>query len=110
MCLEYLSGTPNRGLVYEPCKGDRGPNGTLPIVRHGKLIEAYADISFAPKVVEAVKDCGFLCWFGCPMEATRQPFCALSTGESELLGYCETMQLVQALESLLTVLHGNDRV
>ena len=47
--LEYLSGTPNRGLVYEPCKGDRGPNGTLPIVRHGELIEAYADISFAPQ-------------------------------------------------------------
>ena len=41
-------------------------------------------------------------------EASRQPFCAMSTAESELLGYCETLQVVQALESLLVVLHGSD--
>ena len=108
--LEYLSGTPNRGLVYEPCKGDRGPNGTLPIVRHGELIEAYADISFAPQGGRSCQ--GIVVFYAGSVvqwEATRQPFCALSTAESELLGYCETMQLVQALESLLTVLHGNDR-
>lgn len=41
-------------------------------------------------------------------EATRQPFCAMSTAESELLGYCETMPVVQAFEALLRVIHGDE--
>ena len=108
--LEYLARTPNQGLVYEPCQKDRGPCGTLPIVRHEGLIEAYADISFAPQGSRSCQ--GIVVFYGGSVvqwEATRQPFCALSTAEAELLGYCETMQLVQALESLLTVLHGHDK-
>ena len=108
--LEYLASTPNQGLVYEPCQRDRGPDGTLPIVRHEGLIEAYADISFAPQGSRSCQ--GIVVFYGGSVvqwEATRQPFCALSTAEAELLGYCETMQLVQALESLLTVLHGHDQ-
>ena len=107
--LEFLAGTPNRGLVYEPCKRDRGPCDNLPIVRHPELIEAYADISFAPQGGRSCQGVmvmyagGVVQW-----EATRQPFCAMSTAESELLGYCETMQVVQALESLLVIIHGKD--
>lgn len=34
--LEYLASTPNRGLVYEACKRDRGPDDNLPIPRPSK--------------------------------------------------------------------------
>ena len=107
--LEYLASTPNRGLVYEACKRDRGPDDNLPIIRHPELIEAYADISFAPQGGRSCQGIiimyagGVVQW-----EASRQPFCAMSTAESELLGYCETLQVVQALESLLVVLDGSD--
>ena len=107
--LEYLASTPDRGLIYEPCRLDRGPLGNLPITRHEELIEAYADISFAP---QGGRSCQGIVLFyaGSPIqwEANRQPFCAMSTAEAELLGYCETMQAVQALEALLLVLHGTD--
>ena len=107
--LGYLASTPQKGLVYGPCQRDRGPNGNLPITRHPELIEAYADISFAP---QGGRSCQGLVLFYCgspiQWEASRQPFCAMSTAESELLGYCEAMQVVQALEALLRVLHGTD--
>ena len=108
--LEYLAGTPNRGLIYEPCRRDRGPDNNLPIVRHPELIEAYADNSFAPQGGRSCQ--GIVVFYGggvVQWEATRQPFCAMSTAESELLGYCEALQVVQALESLLVILHGEDR-
>ena len=107
--LEYLAATPTRGLIYEPCGLDRGPLNNLPIARHEELIEAYADISFAP---QGGRSCQGIVLFyaGSPIqwEASRQPFCAMSTAEAELLGYCESMQVVQALEALLVVLHGTD--
>lgn len=107
--LEYLAGTPKKALVYGPCRRDRGPLSNLPITRHEELIEAYADISFAPQGGRSSQGIA-LAYAGMPVqwEASRQPFCAMSTAESELLGYCEAMQVVQALESLLTILHGKD--
>ena len=82
--LEYLAGTPNRGLIYEPCRRDRGPDNNLPIVRHPELIEAYADISFAPQGGRSCQ--GIVVFYGggvVQWEATRQPFCAMSTAESD---------------------------
>lgn len=107
--LEFLASTPDRGLVYEPCTADRGPCDNLPICRHEELIEAYADISFAP---QGGRSCQGIVLFyaGSPLqwEACRQPFTAMSTAEAELLSYCETMQMVQAMEALLVVLHDSD--
>ena len=107
--LEYLASCPTKGLVYGPCEKNRGPEGTLPIVRHVELIEAYADISFAPQGERSSQ--GIMIFYGgspIQWEASKQPFCAMSTAEAELLGYCEAMQVVQALEALLVVLHGRD--
>ena len=93
--LEYLAGTPKKALVYGPCRRDRGPLSNLPITRHEELIEAYADISFAPQGGRSSQGI-VLAYAGMPVqwEASRQPFCAMSTAESELLGYCEAMQVV----------------
>ena len=107
--LEYLAGSSEKGLVYGPCDMDRGPQGNLPITRHPELIEAYADISFAPQGERSCQ--GILVFYGgspVQWEACRQPFCAMSTAEAEILSYCEAMQVVQALEALLTVVHGHD--
>lgn len=86
--LEYVAGSPEKGLVYGPCDMDRGPQGNLPITRHPELIEAYADISFAPQGERSCQ--GILAFYGgspVQWEACRQPFCAMSTAEAELLSY-----------------------
>ena len=105
--LEYLAHTPNHGLIYGLCEADRGFMNSLPIARHPRLIETYADISFAPQGSRSCQGI-ITCYAGSPIqwEASRQPFCAMSTAESELLGYCEAMQVIQALEALLQILHG----
>ena len=48
--LEFLAGSPNVGLVYGLCLGDHSTEEQLGIPRHETLIEAFSDVSFAPKV------------------------------------------------------------
>ena len=97
----------DQGLVYSPCSCDRGFDGQLPIQRHERLIETYADVSFAPQGGRSVQAV-IAMYSGAPIqwESSRQPFATMSTAESELLGYCEAMQMSQSLEALLVAVYG----
>ena len=41
-------------------------------------------------------------------ESNRQPFPTLSTAESELMGYCEAMTMLQSIEALMVAIVGVD--
>ena len=85
--LGFLKSTPETCLLYRPCSKDHGVLGTLQVPRHDRLLEAFADISFAPGgdrshqgiVLRAAGS--QIQW-----EATRQAFHTMSTAESELVG------------------------
>ena len=108
--LEFLHNTADQGLVYSPCQPSRGSDGQMPIQRHERLIETYSDISFAP---QGGRSCQAVIgmYAGAPLmwESTKQPFTAFSTTESELLGLCESMQVGQSLEAVLTAVYGGGR-
>ena len=107
--LEYLAGSPEKGLVYGPCDMDRGPQGNRPITRHPELIEAYADISFAPQGERSCQ--GILVFYGgspVQWEACRQPFCAMSTAEAELLSYAGSPSIRSPTNRLEKLLCGDN--
>ena len=107
--LEFLAGSPNVGLVYGSCLGDHGAEEQLGIPRHETLIEAFSDVSFAPQGGRSLQ--GVLaCVAGAPVqwESNRQPFPTLSTAESELMGYCEAMTMLQSIEALMVAIVGVD--
>lgn len=77
-------------MHYKSEVGGYGPENTLQIPRHGELIEAYSDISFAPNGNRSYQ--GIVVTFaGSPVqwEANRQAFCTMSTAESELVAALE---------------------
>ena len=106
--LGFLCNTPETCLLYRPCNKDHGAHGTLQVPRHEKLIEAFADISFAPQGDRSHQGI-ILCAAGSPIqwEATRQAFHTMSTAESELVGYCEATTMLKSAEALLKVIHGS---
>ena len=105
--LGFLCNTPETCLLYRPCSKDHGAHGTLQVPRHDMLIEAFADISFAPQCDRSHQGI-VLCAAGSPIqwEASRQAFHTMSAAEAELEGYCATTMLKSA-EALLTVVHGS---
>ena len=74
--LKHVSCTP-------PCSKDHGAHGTLQVPRHDMLIEAFADISFAPQGDRSHQGI-VLCAAGSPIqwEASRQAFHTMSTAEA----------------------------
>ena len=73
--------------------------------RSMRLIELYSDISFAPGGGRSNQ--GVLACYGGQVvqwEAVRQPFTTLSTAESELVGYIESMTMGESLSVVLDVL------
>ena len=90
--LEYLHGTSEVGLIYEPCEENHGAEDELAFRRTTQRLEVFADISFAPE--GAVSHQGILATYGgktVQWESGKQAFATLSTAEAELLGYCEGM-------------------
>ena len=106
--LGFLCNTPETCLLYRPCSKDHGAHGTLQVPRHDMLIEAFADISFAPQGDRSHQGI-VLCAAGSPIqwEASRQAFHTMSTAEAELVGYCEATTMLKSAEALLTVIHGS---
>ena len=104
--LGYLSNTVGTCLVYRPCSRDHGFTGTLQVPRHERLLEAFADISFAPQGDKSHQGI-IVCMGGSPIqwEASKQAFHTMSTAESELVGYCEAATMLKSTEALLTVIH-----
>lgn len=108
--LSFLAATPNHGLVYGKCSPDRGMVG-LPLVKHERMIEACADISFNPQGHGGRSLQGIIVYHcGSPIqwEASRQAFVTMSTAESELVGYLECMQITMSVEALLQTIYGVD--
>ena len=104
--LGFLSTTPDTCLVYRPCNKDHGALGTLQVPRHGRLLEAFADISFAPNGDRSHQGI-IICAAGSPIqwEASRQAFHTMSTAEAELVGYCEAATMLKSVEALMKVVH-----
>ena len=105
--LGFLSNTQNVCLLYQPCCKDHGIYGTLQVPRHERLLEAFADISYAPEGDRSHQGI-IICAAGSPIqwEATRQAFHTMSTSESELVGYCEATTMLKSTEALMKVIHG----
>eukprot|EP00434_Breviolum_minutum_P035626 symbB.v1.2.031538.t1/scaffold3672.1/size52204/2 len=74
---------------------------------HERLLEAFADISYAPEGDRSHQGI-IICTAGSPIqwEATRQAFHTMSTSESELVGYCEATTMLKSTEALMKVIHG----
>ncbi len=105
--LGFLEYTKEACIVYRPCSKDHGASGLLQVPRHERLLEAFADISFAPQGDRSHQ--GIIIFAaGSPIhwEATRQAFHTMSTAESELVGYCEATTMLKSAEALLRVIHG----
>ena len=104
--LGFLSTTQDTCLVYRPCSKDHGALGTLQVPRHGRLLEAFADISFAPNGDRSHQGI-IICAAGSPIqwEASRQAFHTMSTAEAELVGYCEAATMLKSVEALMKVIH-----
>ena len=104
--LGFLSTTQDTCLVYRPCSKDHGALGTLQVPRHGRLLEAFADISFAPNGDRSHQGI-IICAAGSPIqwEASRQAFHTMSTAEAELVGYCEAATVLKSVEALMKVIH-----
>ena len=109
--LGYLSNTVGTCLVYRPCSRDHGFTGTLQVPRHERLLEAFADISFAPQGDKSHQGI-IVCMGGSPIqwEVSKQAFHTMSTAESELVGYCEAATMLKSTEALLTVIHDTPTV
>ena len=105
--LGFLKNTTEVCLLYQPCRKDHGVYGTLQVPRHERLLEAFADISYAPEGDRSHQGL-IICAAGSPIqwEATRQAFYTMSTSESELVGYCEATTMLKSAEALMKVLHG----
>ena len=105
--LEYLNSTKDHCLVYRKSSGDHGSHGNLPVPRHERLIEGFADVSFAPQGDRSHQGV-VVCCGGNPIqwEASRQAFHTMSTAEAELVGYCEAMLMMRSIEALQKVLYG----
>ena len=105
--LGFLMNTPDVCLLYHSCRKDHGFNGNLQVPRHERLLEAFADISYAPEGDRSHQGI-IICASGAPIqwEATRQAFHTMSTSESELVGYCEATTMLKSAEALMKVLHG----
>lgn len=105
--LGFLSNTQDVCLLYQPCCKDYGIYGTLQVPRYERLLEAFADISYAPEGDRSHQGI-IICAAGSPIqwEATRQAFHTMSTSESELVGYCEATTILKSTEALMKVIHG----
>ena len=92
--------------MYRPCNKDHGALGTLQVPRHGCLLEAFADISFAPNGDRSHQGI-IICAAGSPIqwEVSRQAFHTMSTAEAELVGYCEAATMLKSVEALVKVIH-----
>eukprot|EP00435_Cladocopium_sp_Y103_P072090 s178_g39.t1 len=100
--LGFLQSTQDTCLVYRPCSKDHGVLGTLQVPRHERLLEAFADISFAPNGDRSHQGI-IVCAAGSPIqwEASRQAFHTMSTAEAELVGYCEAATMLKSVEALM---------
>ena len=105
--LGFLESTKEACIVYRPCNNDHGSSGLLQVPRHDRLLEAFADISYAPQGDRSHQ--GIIIFAaGAPIhwEATRQAFHTMSTAESELVGYCEATTMLKSAEALMKVIHA----
>ena len=105
--LEYLHNTRSYGLTYGPCSGDRGGQD-LAFLRSMKRVEVHSNISYMPDGQRSHH--ASLGYYGGELiqwQSGRQAFGTLSTAESELIGYCESMIVGDSLCALLNVLEGD---
>ena len=109
--LRYLNGTRYAGLDYVEKIEDRGKVEGCEEVKKGlSTMEVMADVSYGPeteqyKSVQGIiveHNSNILFW-----ESVRQPMVALSTCESELIGYLEGYTAGEGIAQLLTELEFN---
>ena len=106
--LSYVNGNPG-GLHYpRRLQEPWGKRDQLKVKRHDKLIEVFADISYAAGTGHRSIQGIVLFQAGAPVAwcSSVQPFVTHSTAESELVSYCEGLVSGRALESLLASIYG----
>ena len=98
--IGYLQGTLDYALVYGKC----------PLEGEGSLSEivALSDASHAPGGGRGCQGI-LVTWGGAAIqwEAKAQPFAALSSTESELIGYVDAMTMGESLGAIVTAIEGD---
>ena len=106
--LKYLNRTQNRKLEYVRSEDQRKQvEGCEQVQRGDGSLQTMADVSFSPsheqhRSIQGIcieHKSNLIFW-----ESVRQPFVALSTCESELIGYVEGHQAAEGIYELLRIL------
>ena len=106
--LGYLKTTVDFALEYKTSGGAQGELDHTGRCVGGNRVEVYSDASFAPNGERSHQ--GLMAyWKGSLIqwESRTQPFCTLSTTESELLGYTDAMVLGESVGSVINVIEMN---
>ena len=85
-----------------------GERSQLKMQRNNRSIEIFSDIAYAAgvghKSIQGVAV--FFAGSAVAWQSSQQPFTTHSTAESELVGYCESLLIGRATESLLCAMSG----
>ena len=102
--LGYLKHTVDVALEYKKYGGCGQMDGSGRLLGENR-VEVYSDASFAPHGERSHQ--GLMAYWKNSLihwESKAQPFCTVSTTESELLGYTEGLTLGESLGSIINVL------
>ena len=109
--LKYLRGNPGGMHFPSTVPNHWGARGQWKVLRHTKLLEVFADISYSGGTGHRSIQ-GFLvvCYAGVPTMwmSGRQPFVTHSTAEAELVTYCEGLLAGRSSEALLCAIWGEE--
>ena len=107
--MEYVKGNPG-GLIYPAGVPGNvwGERGQLKIARHPRLLEVMADIAFGSgskhRSIQGITT--FLGGCIISWNTTVQPFVTHSTAESELVAYCDALNVGRSTEAMLCAMLG----
>ena len=106
--LGYLSATADMSLAYNRCEGGFGSGGSLAFQRNMLTLEVFSDAAMGAQCQRGHQGL-VVVYGGSPVQwdSRQQPFCVLSTTESELLGYCDGMVLGESISSIVEILENN---
>ena len=106
--LGYLSATADMSLAYNRCEGGFGSGGSLAFQRNMLTLEVFSDAAMGAQCQRGHQ--GLVAVYGgspVQWDSRQQPFCVLSTTESELLGYCDGLVLGESISSIVEILENN---
>ena len=102
--MQYVHG--NQGGLHYP-RGvpaeTWGKRNQPKIERSGKLLEVFSDISFGAGSKHRSLQGLLVCFAGVPIgwQSSQQAFVTHSTAESELVGYCEALNVGRSMEAMI---------